>query len=67
MTGVYLIVDGNIVKFGSGNFNQNYSPVITTPSKATGVIMQVLLRKTLIIRTNEGKVETITIAMPQPS
>ncbi len=61
---VYLIVDGNIVKYLEvGNFNQNYSPVITTPSKATGVIMQVFVEeKTLIIRTNEGKVETITIS-----
>ena len=45
---VYLIVDGNIVKYLEvGNFNQNYSPVITTPSKATGVIMQVFVERKL--------------------
>ena len=61
---MYLIVDGNIVKYLEvGNFNQNYYPVITTPSKATGVILQVFVEeKTLIIRTNEGKVESITIS-----
>lgn len=60
---VYLIVDGNTVKYLEiGTFTQNNSPIITNPSKTTGVIMQVFAEeKTLIIKNNENKVETLTL------